>query len=126
MLNYFQIGQRIRKFRKAAGLSQEELAEKIDISTTHMSHIETGNTKLSLPVLTDIALHLDVRTDDLIFESPRAGRVSYTENILHTLDQCDEVQLRIIADMIREMKITLDKNNICNSTFLDKMVQDLR
>lgn len=126
MLNYFQIGQRIRKFRKAVGLSQEELAEKIDISTTHMSHIETGNTKLSLPVLADIALHLGVRTDDLIFESPRAGRVSSTENILHTLNQCDEVQLRIIADMIRELKITLDKNNICSSAFLDKTAQDLR
>lgn len=113
MLDYFQIGQRIRKFRRAAGLSQEELAEKIDISTTHMSHIETGNTKLSLPVLTDIALHLDVRADDLIFEAPRAGRVSATEEILHTLDQCDETQLRIMADMIRELKITLDKNNVC-------------
>ena len=113
MLDYFQIGQRIRKFRRAAGLSQEELAEKIDISTTHMSHIETGNTKLSLPVLTDIALHLDVRADDLLFDSPRAGRVSATEEILHTLDQCDETQLRIMADMIRELKITLDKNNVC-------------
>ena len=111
MLDYFQIGQRIRKYRKAAGLSQEELAEKIDISTTHMSHIETGNTKLSLPVLTDIALLLDVRTDDLIFEAPRAGRVSSTEKILYTLDQCDEIQLRIIADMVRELKISLDKNS---------------
>ena len=113
MLDYFQIGQRIRKFRRAAGLSQEELAEKIDISTTHMSHIETGNTKLSLPVLTDIAMHLDVRADDLLFDIPRAGRVSATEEILHTLDQCDETQLRIMADMIRELKITLDKNNVC-------------
>lgn len=111
MLNYFQIGQRIRKFRKAAGLSQEELAEKIDISTTHMSHIETGNTKLSLPVLTEIALILDVRADDLIFEAPRSGRVSATEDILRTLDQCSEVQLRIMADVIRELKVTLDKNS---------------
>lgn len=110
MLNYFQIGQRIRKFRKAAGLSQEELAEKINISTTHMSHIETGNTKLSLPVLTDIAMKLDVRADDLLFDSPRSGRVSATEEILSTLDQCDEMQLRIIADMVRELKITLEKN----------------
>ena len=50
MIDYYEIGQRVRKFRKAYGLSQEELAEKIGISTTHMSHIETGNTKLSLQV----------------------------------------------------------------------------
>ena len=50
ILDYYKIGQRIRKFRKAYNLSQEQLAEKVGISTTHMSHIETGNTKLSLPV----------------------------------------------------------------------------
>ena len=56
MISYYEIGQRVRKFRKAYGLSQEELAEKVGISTTHMSHIETGNTKLSLQVLVDLAL----------------------------------------------------------------------
>ncbi|MFR8230101.1 MAG: helix-turn-helix domain-containing protein [Anaeromassilibacillus sp.] len=38
------MGQRIRKYRKAQGLSQEQLAEQIGISATHMGHIETGNT----------------------------------------------------------------------------------
>ena len=54
-MDYCAIGQRIRKIRKAHGLSQEELAEKVGISTTHMSHIETGNTKLSLPVFVELA-----------------------------------------------------------------------
>ena len=38
-LNYYEIGQRIRRYRKACGLSQEQLAEKVAISPTHMSHI---------------------------------------------------------------------------------------
>lgn len=54
-MDYYMIGQKIRKFRKGCGLSQEQLAEKVGISTTHLSHIETGNTKLSLPVFVDIA-----------------------------------------------------------------------
>lgn len=40
-MDYYKIGQRIRKFRKAYHLSQEQLAEKVGISTTHMSHVET-------------------------------------------------------------------------------------
>ncbi len=52
---YYEIGQRIRKYRKAYNLSQELLADKMQISTTHMSHIETGNTKLSLAVLVKVA-----------------------------------------------------------------------
>ena len=65
-MDYHKIGQKIRKIRKAHGLSQEELAERIGISTTHMSHIETGNTKLSLQVFVDIAAALEVRTDELL------------------------------------------------------------
>ena len=62
-MDYFAIGQRIRCARKARGLSQEVLAEKVQISVTHMSHIETGNTKLSLAVLVDLAVALDICTD---------------------------------------------------------------
>lgn len=40
---------------KAYNLSQEQLADKVKISTTHISHIETGNTKLCLAVLVKIA-----------------------------------------------------------------------
>ena len=74
-MDYYKIGQRIRKVRKAHGLSQEELAEKVSISTTHMSHIETGNTKLSLPVFVDIAAALEVRTDDLL-DNPTTATTS--------------------------------------------------
>ena len=38
MPDYYLIGQNIRKFRKAKRMSQESLAERIGISTTHMSH----------------------------------------------------------------------------------------
>ena len=48
-------GTNVLFYRKKFGITQEELAEKVDISVTHMSHIETGNTKLSLPVFVDIA-----------------------------------------------------------------------
>ena len=68
-MDYYKIGQRIRKFRKANNLSQEQLAEKIGISVTHLSHIETGNTKLSLQVLVNIADCLSVHTDELLYDT---------------------------------------------------------
>lgn len=73
-MKYYDIGQRIRHYRKACGLSQESLADKADISVTHMSHIETGNTKLSLPVFVKIAEALDVQTDALLYDSPRFSK----------------------------------------------------
>ena len=66
-MDYAEIGQRIKKYRKIRSLSQEQLAEMVNISATHMSHIETGVTKLSLQVLVDISVALDTSTDSLLF-----------------------------------------------------------
>lgn len=107
-LDYYQIGQRIRKFRKAHGLSQEELAERVNISTTHMSHIETGNTKLSLPVLVDIAAVLEVRTDDLL-NTTAVATGSAIDEIAAVLDCCTSQQAKIITDIVKATKLSMDK-----------------
>ena len=109
-MDYFAIGQRIRKIRKAHGLSQESLAEQINISTTHMSHIETGNTKLSLPVLVDLAAALEVRTDDLLYDGSPAERSAATDAIVQMLDTCTTQQIKIIKDSLKATKISLEQH----------------
>ena len=109
-MNYYEIGQRIRKCRKAQQLSQEELAEKIGISTTHMSHIETGNTKLSLPVLVALADELEVRTDDLLFATPEGGRSAEIEELLSIFDDCTTQQIKVLHDIIKAAKVSMNKH----------------
>lgn len=109
-MDYYAIGQRVRKFRKALGLSQETLAEKVNISTTHMSHIETGNTKLSLPVLVALANVLEVRTDDLLYDESPSSRTSSINGITQILDSCTKQQLQIIEDVLRATQISLNKH----------------
>ena len=107
-MDYFEIGQRIRTIRKARGLSQEQLAEMIGISTTHMSHIETANTKLSLPVFVDIAEVLEVQADELLYDSPRESTTGITEEITEILRGCDLRHARIIADVVRTTRQSLE------------------
>lgn len=109
-MDYYKIGQKIRKIRKAHGLSQEELAEKVNISTTHMSHIETGNTKLSLPVFVDIATALEVRTDDLL-DNPHITTISSSlEEIAAVLERCSAKESKVIADVVKATKLSMDKH----------------
>lgn len=108
-MDYYQIGQRIRKIRKAHKLSQDELASKVGISTTHMSHIETGNTKLSLPVLVDLADALEVRVDDLLFDSPRDSVSSTGDELQQLLDGCNSQQAKAILDIAKSAKTALEK-----------------
>ncbi len=107
-MNYVKIGEKIRNFRKVKGLSQEQLAEIVNISVTHMSHIETGNTKLSLPVFVDIARALDVETDDLLSDTV-SGRKNAIDELSELLDSCTTKEVRIITDVIKDLKITLRK-----------------
>ena len=109
MLNYKEIGLRIRKIRRDRNLSQEQLAEKVNISTTHMSHIETGNTKLSLLVLTDLAQALDVPTDSLLFGQKIPDRENDVENIQTLLNTCTSKQVHAIFRIISSIKQTLDE-----------------
>jgi len=109
-MDYYAIGQRIRKFRKAMRLSQEALAEKVNISTTHMSHIETGNTKLSLPVLVSLANTLKVRTDDILYDRSPSSRTASINEIIRVLDTCTKEQLLIIEDVIKAVQISLNKH----------------
>ena len=108
-MDYYKIGQKIRKIRKAHGLSQEELAEKVNISTTHMSHIETGNTKLSLPVFVDIAAALEVRTDDLL-DTATATTSTSLDEIAAVLERCTAQEAKVIADVVKAAKLSMDKH----------------
>ena len=109
-MNYCAIGQKIRKYRKAKGLSQEQLAELINISVTHMSHIETGNTKLSLQVLVDLSTALEVNADDLLFEK-KSGKATALDELSETLDKCSASETRIIVDTVKALKVALDKHS---------------
>ena len=60
IIKYRRLGLNIAYYRKACGLSQSKLAEKVNISRTHMSRIETADCAVSLDVLFDICDILNV------------------------------------------------------------------
>ena len=108
-MDYYAIGQRIRALRKEKKLSQEQLAEKVWISTTHMSHIENGSTKLSLPVLVDLAAALGVSTNEILSGQAKESRGEDYAQVKEILDGCTEKQLRILTEIMRSAKAALDK-----------------
>ena len=65
-VDYKDIGTRIRKARKAAGLSQEKLAEAVGVGTTHISHIETGKVLPSMTVFIGLLNVLQISADEVV------------------------------------------------------------
>ena len=65
---YVELGLNIAFYRKHAGLTQEELAERAGISRSHLSAIEAPNVSrpFSLEILFNIATALGVKTSSLL------------------------------------------------------------
>lgn len=65
-MDYVDLGRRIRKQRSLKGWTQETLAEKVNVSTSFVGHVERGTRKASLETLVAMANVLDVSLDYLL------------------------------------------------------------
>ena len=109
-IDYKAIGKRIKIARIKADLTQERLAEAVEISPTHMSNIETGTTRVSLSAIVSLANALSVTVDDLLCDSVVKAKVQFEKDIAAVLDDCDEHEIRIIKDMAQALKETLRRD----------------
>ena len=109
-LDYKVIGKRIKIARIKADLTQERLAEMVEISPTHMSNIETGTTRVSLTAIVSLANALSVTVDDLLCDSVVKSKVQFEKDIAGILADCDEYEIRMVKDMAQALKETLRRD----------------
>ncbi len=62
---YQKLGRNIKARRKELGLTQQQLADKMDISLNFMGKIEVAFSKPSLDTLIEFAKNLDTTVSDL-------------------------------------------------------------
>jgi DNA-binding XRE family transcriptional regulator len=63
--NYYLLGRRMQHLRQKRGYTQEMLAEKLKITTSHLGAVEVGLKKPSVDLLFAIAKMLDVKKEEL-------------------------------------------------------------
>ena len=75
------LGETVRHYRKRAELSQEKLAEKAELSTVFISHVERGVENISVDALARIAKALGISLRDLFLanrkQKKQKGRFHY-------------------------------------------------
>lgn len=106
-MDYVAIGKRIRTRRKKLNLTQEQLAEKCGFSLSHVSNVETGHTKLSLPAIVTIANALDTTVDRLLCDNLINSQHLILEELQILLSDCDHKDLRVIESIVRAAKDSL-------------------
>ena len=61
------MGKRVRMIREEFGWTQELLAERIDISSVHLSRLENGKVTPRVDILIRLSKEMHVTVDDLLF-----------------------------------------------------------
>ena len=92
-----QIGQRIRKHREKSRLSQEQLAERADVSSQTISTAETGKKRLRVENIIKICEVLEISPDYLLL-----GEISPQDLTILSdkLSQLTPGQYRHLEDII--------------------------
>lgn len=71
--DHVEMGERLREARQGRSLSLRALADRLGVSPSLISQIETGRANPSVSTLYAIASELDVSLDELLFNDRRAG-----------------------------------------------------
>lgn len=102
------LGERIKEIRKTRGLTQEQLAELVDIEQKHVSRIELGKNAPTIDRLEKIAEVLNTPVKeffDFIHLADRETKAQSLEEMLKELDEeTQRMAYKVCRSVIREMK----------------------
>lgn len=100
-IDYVKIGQRIKSARLEKCYSQADLGALVGCSNNHISHVEVGQTKISLPMLLKVAFILEKDFDYFLLDTPYAKSESITNiEIAKKLKKCNVSTLLTVNKII--------------------------
>lgn len=109
-VDYNKVGQRIRTARLTRNLTQAELASMVGCSNNHLSHVETGQTKVSLSMLLQISYALEKDLDYFLLDTPFVKKEKMIDlGISEKLRQCDSLTLLTVSKIL---DVLLEQQNL--------------
>ena len=92
------IGERIKKQRKNLNLTQETLAEKMDVSIQMVSNLERGNKAIKIDNLMKLCEILNVSTDYILLGENKSGKSTDLSEKISLLNEADRKMIEMIVD----------------------------
>jgi len=98
------VGARIQEARKAQGISQNQLAEMLNISVSHLSAIECGRSNFGVDILMRITEVLKVSADKILRTNIPSVSAIYGSEVDALLKDCSPAELDAMLATLRQMK----------------------
>lgn len=100
-----QIGEQIRIARERAKFTQEQFAERIDVSPQYISDLERGVVGISIPTLKRACIALGVSSDQILFGTVSDNRMDAIEKrCMHISDYHFSILLDIVSNFTKAVE----------------------
>ena len=119
LLDYKMIGERIQKQRKKIGMTQEELSEKLGITSGSISRMERGDLKPNLLRISQISSILGTTSSAILTgTSPANTSANLDSEFYELLSKCSATDQKLIYELAKTvLKVKEDLTN--KSTYTD-------
>lgn len=102
-----RIGSFLKKLRKEKGLTQEQLAEQLNVSNRSVSRWETGNTLPDISILIELAEFYRVDIKEIIEGELKSEDENMEKEVLETLEKVGEYTGNEKKKIIKFLKLVL-------------------
>ena len=109
-IDYIELGKTIKTIRSEKNLTQEKLAELTNMSTTHISNIENGKTKVSLSAIFSISNVLAYTIEELLAGDIHKDEKEVLTNMEKLICTCNSYERTIIIDTVTALRHSMLKN----------------
>lgn len=106
-IDYSVIGERLKRARKENDLTQEQLAEKIDVSIAFLSRIERGSSQINLKRLSQICEILGISEGEILNGVSNNSSKYLDNEFANLLKNCSADKQKLIYDIA---KVIAEKN----------------
>ena len=111
-MNNYSVKKNITKKRKASGISQTEMADKLGLSRTAYRNIEKGDTRLISEKVEEIAGLLDITTEELVLGyRPSENSSHHFRDIEQEFEEERSAIVRKYEAEIKRLENTIDTLN---------------
>lgn len=100
-LDYSVIGERIKKARLAKHMTQENLAEKLDVSVAFLSRVERGSSHLNLNRLAEVSAILGVSEGSLLSGASSSSKNYLDKDFSDLLKSCSSEKQKLIYEIAK-------------------------
>lgn len=110
--DYISLGARIKYYRTQAGLSQEDLADKANISRPLVGFVERGEKSPGLETFVNIANALEISPNELLVDNLSFSNSRYDGDDYYILLDCSPEEATILVKNMKDLKAILRKYTI--------------